>query len=121
MSEDWASIAAEVAFAIEDVGFAATITRKGTGGPSSPDQVNIVSKPAPVTFTVRVIDDGIKDRYAPGGLVTRKARVLTISTAGTTPVKKDRITVRGVEHEIQAVMPLAPGGVDLLYEVELEA
>lgn len=121
MAENWAAIAAEVAAGIAEVGFAATITRPGTGGPKSPEEVGFVPVPAPVTFTVTVIDDGIKDRYAPGGLVTRQARVLTIAATGVVPQKKDVITVRGVDHVIQQIMPLAPGGIDLLYEVELES
>lgn len=121
MSEDWAAIATEVGEAIASVGFAATITRPGAGGPASPQQVGSVPKPSPETFTVTVIDDGIKDRYAPGGLVTRRARVLTISATGAVPQEKDVITVRGVDHVIQEIIRLAPGGVDLLYEVELAA
>lgn len=121
MAEDWTAIAAEVSAAIAEVGFSATVTRKGAGGPTSPIMVDFTKVPEPDTFTVTVIDDGIKDRYVQGSLVTRKARVLTVSTAGATPQKDDTITVRGDEHQIEAVMPLAPGGVDLLYEVELAA
>lgn len=121
MAENWAAIAAEIGEAIASVGFPATITRPGTGGPQTPEQVGIVPAPAPVTFEVTVIDDGIKDRYAPGGLVTRQARVLTIAATGVVPQKKDTITVRGKPHVIQVIMPLAPGGVDLLYEAELES
>lgn len=115
--EDWAAIAAEVQDAIASVGFAATVSRT-TGGPVNPWDTG---PPTITTYTVTVIDDGIKDRYAAGSLILRKVRVLTIGAVGFVPAISDTITVRGVEHEIQAVMPLAPGGVDLLFEVELAA
>lgn len=116
--ENWSAVAAEVAGAIASVGFAATLklatTRADTpwGGPL---------KIAGDAFNVTVLDDGIKDRYGPGSMIVRRARVLTIGASGVVPQISDIITVRGVVHRIEAVMPLAPGGVDLLYEVEVAA
>lgn len=113
MSEDWAGIAAEVAEAIASVGFAATLeTQTATTGADD----------AP-TFTeeaITVIDDQITKRDA-GGMVTGSVRVLTIKGNGTVPVKGWRVQVRGSWHRIAAVRPLAPGGVDLLFDLELEA
>lgn len=118
MAEDWTAIAAEVAGAIAEVGFAATLLRQATG-PTTP--WDTTPDGAVTSYSVVVIDDGIVDRHAPGGLVTRRARVLTIGATGVVPAKSDRITVRGVTHAIGEVRPLAPGGTDLLYEVELAA
>lgn len=118
MSEDWAAIAAEVAGAIASVGFTATIARPTTG-PVTP--WDTTPEGTPDSIPVTVIDDAFKDRYVPGSLITRRVRVLTIGATGIVPVKSDRITVRGVEFEIGEVAALAPGGVDLLYEVDLSA
>lgn len=72
-------------------------------------------------FSVTILDDGIKNRYDGGSLIVRQVRVLTIGATGVVPAMSDLITVRGVEHRVTAVMPLAPGGTDLLYEVEIAA
>lgn len=112
MSEDWAAIAAEVADAIASVGFAATLETQTatTGADDAPTFANVA---------VTVIDDQITKRDA-GGMVTGFARVLTVKGNGTVPVKGWRVQVRGQWHRIAAVRPLAPGGVDILFDLELE-
>ena len=113
MSEDWAAIQAEVADAIASVGFTAYLEEMcptdGSEGGEEWAQVG------PIT----VIDDRITRRDA-SGMVTGTRRVLTIKGNGTVPVKGWRVEVRGATHRIAAVMPLAPGGVDLLFDLELE-
>ncbi len=116
MSVDYQGIADEVSAAIAEVGFTA-ILRKETGGAATPWDTGT---PAVTDTEITVIDDGIRDRYIAGTLTTRKTRVLTVAVAnGVIPAKADRVQVRGVFFEIEEVMPLAPGGVDLLYDVEL--
>lgn len=119
MAEDWLGIASEVADAIASVGFAATLTRPSATGPVTPWDTTPAG--AATDYDVTVLDDGIVDRYIPGSLITRRVRVLTIGATGVVPAKDDLITVRGVECKIEAVMPLAPGGVDLLYDIEVSA
>ena len=118
MSENWQQIAAEVADAIATVGFTATLQRATTQADTPWDGPLSIEG---ATFTVTVLDDGIKDRYAPGSMIVRRVRVLTIGAVGVVPAMSDTITVRGIAHRIEAVLPLAPGGVDLLYEVEISA
>lgn len=117
MAEDWNAIAAEVAAAIAEVGFAATITRRT--GPQTPwDNAPATETAYPVT----VVDDGIKTRYSradDGALIARTSRVLTIAADGIAPAMGDTITVRGQSHTIAGVTPTAPGGIDLLFDVEL--
>ena len=113
MAEDWAKVATEIADAIASVGFEATLeTQCDDGGPEGGAEFAQV---APIT----VIDDMIKRRDA-GGMVTGSVRVLTIKGNGTVPVKGWRVQVRGQWHRIAQVWPLAPGGVDLLFDLELE-
>lgn len=118
MAEDWAGIAAEVAAAIEEVGFAATLLRAAPGWqPQKPWDTGTAADPTSTPITV--IDDGVRDFFGPGGMLLRRARVLTIGATGLVPTTADRIVVRGETHDIAEVRPTAPGGVDLLYEVEL--
>jgi len=113
MSEDWAAIAAEVEEAIASVGFAATLERQcETDGSEGGAEYATVGE-------IIVIDDQVAKRDA-GGMVTGSRRVLTVKGNGTVPEKGWRVKVRGTWHRIAVVMPLAPGGVDLLFDLELE-
>lgn len=114
--EDWAAVAAEVADAIASVGFTAALRRAPIKQATPWDApVDIAGE----VFDITILDDGIKNRYDGGSLIVRQARVLTIGATGIVPAMDDLITVRGVEHRVTAVMPLAPGGTDLLYECEI--
>lgn len=118
MAEDWDAIAAEVAGALAEVGFTATLTRT-TGGAETPWGADAATV---TTYSVTVVDDGIKTLTQPqidGALIVRTARVLTIATGTVIPAMGDTITLHGQEHAIVWVMPLAPGGVALLFEVHL--
>lgn len=114
MAENWTAIAAEIADAIASVGFAATLERAGTE--TGPEYDPTFGAPAAVSITV--IDDQIRRRDA-GGTVTETVRVLTMG-AQVIPEKGDIVIVRGERLRIGKVMPLAPGGVDLLFDVEIE-
>lgn len=114
MSENWTAIAAEISQAIASVGFAATLEQAGTEtGPEYDPTFG-----PPVTAAITVIDDQIRRRDA-GGTVTETVRVLTMG-AQVIPEKGDIVIVRGERLRIGKVMPLAPGGVDLLFDVEIE-
>lgn len=113
MSENWAAVAVEIADAIASVGFTATLERQcATDGPEGGAEYATVGE-------ITVIDDQITRRDA-SGMVTGTKRVLTIKGNGVVPAKGWRVLVRGTWHRIAAVMPLAPGGVDLLFDLELE-
>jgi len=113
MSEDWAAVAAEIEDAIASVGFAAVLeVQNDNCGPEGGAEY---AEPEAIT----VIDDQIKRRDA-GGMVTGAVRMLTIKGNGTVPLKGWRVQVRGQWHRIAQVWPLAPGGVDLLFDLELE-
>jgi len=113
MSENWTAIAAEVAEAIASVGFTASLERQcETDGPEGGAEYATVGQ-------ITVIDDNITRRDATG-MVTGTTRVLTIKGNGAVPQKGWRVKVRDTWHRIAVVKPLAPGGVDLLYDIELE-
>lgn len=116
MSEDWTAIASEVADAIGSVGFTATLSRK-TSGPELPWDLPATGA---VEFSVTIVDSGWRQVYGPG-MVLRAAHMVTVAAEGTVPAVGDTLTFKGLQHHILRVDPLAPGGVDLLYDIEVEA
>lgn len=118
MSEDWAAVAADVSAAMSEVGFSATLTRPAPP-PATPWATPSGS---PQTFTITVIDGGIKTKYSradDGALIPRTVRALTIAAGGEAPQMGDTITIGGVAHEATAVMPTSPGGEVVVWQVEL--
>lgn len=115
MSEDWASVAADVSAAIASVGFAATLLEPGTEtGPEYDPTIG-----PDVQHAVTVIDDQITKRDT-NGTVTGTRRVLTMA-ADVVPVKGWRVIVRGQTLRIGNVTEAAPGGVSLMFDCEVDA
>lgn len=116
MSEDWGGIATEVADSLNDIGFDVTIEQPVTGsGGTLADPV----PGTPVSHVAKAIEKMIRRRDSEGA-VLQVIRALIIGTDVVTPDKGWLATVRGKKHRINEVRPLAPGGVDLLYVLELE-
>jgi len=115
MSENWAAVAADVTAALADAGFPVLLEQPGIASGTEYDPT--IS--GPVLHAVYAVDDMIRYRDR-DGVVTGTARVLTVG-ASVTPQKGWRVRV-GAErwHRIAEVMPLSPGGTDLLYDLTLE-
>lgn len=117
MAEDWEAIAAEVAAAVAEVGFAATLIQPGAPTGSAYDP----TPGADVTTPITIIDDTVmvSDRPMASDLLGK--RTITIATkAGMTPQRGDKIRVGSeTPAEIEEIRPLRPGGVVLLWEVDL--
>jgi hypothetical protein len=118
-----AAIAAEVAAALAEAGAAvgdgalgAVIKRQGDW--SGPDWDRVPGEI--VEYPVTVLDFNINVKDAAGTLTGEIRRRLLVEAAGVVPEKGDIITLRGVDHTVDTVETLAPGGVDLLYKVMLE-
>lgn len=131
MSEDWASVAAEVAEAIRSVGetddgYPAAIRREIVTGGTSFDPVT-----TPTYTTVHVIESNERVRSADGSYVDMSRRTLTVTAVpGFEPQKSDTVAVGITETEatessdwrtITEVRPLSPAGTALLYELDLMA
>lgn len=117
MAEDWSAIAQEVAGEIADVGFVVILEQ--------PSTVNLgtVADPSydpPQLVEVSALDGMIKKRDAEG-VITEMVRSLIVQVSDVVPEKGWRVQVRGKWHRINQVWPLAPGGVDLMYKLELES
>jgi hypothetical protein len=70
--------------------------------------------------TITAVDLNERVRDASGTLVGQTQRTLLVSTsAGVTPGKGDKVVIGGAEHEVSEVRPLSPGGVDVMFEVDL--
>lgn len=119
MSFDYAGLAARAALLVARFGRSATILRMSATQPATPWDETVAGSASELAVTV--VDMGIRDMYAPGGMITRRARVLLLAAAGVVPVKSDKVTLGSVTHEISEVRPLAPGGTDLVYEIEVAA
>lgn len=115
MSEDWAAVAADVATALAEVGFTATLEEPGEN--AGPEYDPIAG--AATEHSITVVDDETVRRDATG-TITGSTRVLTVAAGTVTPMKGWRVQVRGTWHRIAQVRPLAPGGVDLLFDLYLE-
>ncbi len=137
MSEDWASVAAEVEQAIRSIGdvsapdgHPATLRKPPSGAPAQPWEPPTGS---PTYHTVRVIVAERELRDINGTLIGQTKRTITISgAAGVIPSDDDRIA-EGITveqaiaagddavawQEIAKVRPLAPAGVAVLYEIDL--
>lgn len=115
--EDWSAIAADVAAALAEVGFTATLSRPGT--PTGPEYDPTPG--VPTMHTVKVMQDTIRLGLIDGAAVRAGDKLLIVASEGVTPTPADRITLGGVSMAVVRVEPLAPGGVDLLYEVLLRS
>lgn len=132
-----AQIAAEVAAALAEAGeetgagpLVCTI-RRASSSPLEPqkpwDEPSPLGDP-PDLFPVTGIEDVQDVRDMNGTLIGMKRRTLTINATGVAPLKSDTIAV-GIApddvvadtsfEEILEVMPVAPGGVPLMYELRL--
>ena len=112
--EDWTAIAAEVSAAIADVGLPVTVIRPGPG-PQTPWATDIQMAES---VTVTAVDMGIRQSRT-GGEITQ-ARVLLVAAGDNAPQIGDMVLMRGKRHAVMAVMPTAPGGVDVMHKVELQ-
>lgn len=115
MAENWAATAADVVEAIASVGFDVTILRK-TSGPVTPwDAAATVTS----SLTCKAIDGDTRRVRIDGTSEIRSVRVLLVAPGAAVPVQGDKVSVRGVTHDVGPVEVVAPGGVDLLHIVEL--
>lgn len=115
MAEDWSSIATEIAGEIADIGFDVVIEQ--------PSDTNIGTEADPeygpaIEHSVKAIERMLRKKDAEG-VVTETVRSLMVPTGTVVPQKGYRIQVRGKWHRIQECYTLAPGGVDLMYRIEL--
>lgn len=114
MAEDWAAVAADVAAALAEVGFAATLQRPSTG-PATPWDAAPVVAGATVAVTI------MQDRYALGlidGALIRADDRRILMSSSVAPTVADKLAIGSETLAIINVTPTAPGGTAVLYEVQ---
>lgn len=117
MTYDWAKKQATAARLITKYGQVCVLSQAGVR--SGPDWDPVIGEP--VLTDVTAVDLNILQKPEAGYLVTEQTRKLFIAVpAAVVPKQDDTITIGGAVHKLQTVKPLAPGGVTLFYEADLE-
>ena len=119
-----AQIAAEISAALREAAFDAgngdfTVRLKpAAAGQQTPwDAPETASDP----INLAGLDDNIREIYIQGSQATRLARMILVEAIeGVVPRNGDKLEVGGKDHLVLMVMPTAPFGVPVLYEVEIE-
>lgn len=122
---DYTSLAAEALGSLQDAGFSMTL-RRTTAGTFSPGG-GTLSGGSTDDYIVTGLDQaptmsqggGTGERFFSGVMVQADDRFLLLAAFGMeiVPAPGDLLIIDGVSYTIMAVIPVRPGGVDLLYRV----
>lgn len=117
MSTDWDEVAGDIAAAIDEEGFAATLLRPGvnTGSESNP------TIGAPIPEDVKIIRVSLDRLRRAGTLVegTKAAYLLAAEGLSAAPSTLDKLRISAKDHSILKSTETGPGGVDVLYTVQV--
>lgn len=131
-------IAAEITAALAEAGaatgdgtFICTLKRpaSGAGEPQNPWDAETGTAGSPTYYDLTAIQNSERVRDASGTLIGGTRTVLTVAAGGAVPGKADRIALGIAKADIDEntayrgiseVVPVAIGGVDLMYKVTLE-
>lgn len=115
MSVDWEGGAGEVADALAEVGMQAVIIQPGVrSGPESNPTYS-----APIEVTCSAMQESLSKLKAKGTLVEHTEAAYVVSSR-VAPTTADKLKIDGVSRKILRVDAEAPGGVDLLYTVQVK-
>lgn len=117
MAEDWDGIAAEVAVALADVGFTATLHRKSAS--TGPEWDPVIGPDT--THPLTAMQDMLGLSQIDGTLIRAGDMRLMCAAEGIRPTTADRVTVQGVSYAVVLCEPFAPGGVELYCDLLLRA
>lgn len=111
---DYARARATAERLIAKFGQAGAIRRIVASGPSYDPTLT------PVDHPCKLVDLDIDERTIDGTLVMRGDRMVYLSTEGLgiTPELSDKVLIGGVEHAIKNVLPLAPGGTVVFWQLQ---
>lgn len=115
MSVDWQGVADEVSGALSEVGFTANLKKVSNTGGSFYDPGQ-----SETAHTITVMQDEQRVRDGAGTLTERTMRTLTIAADGPEIEKGDLVVIDGTDHRISEARAVAPGGVVLFYEADLD-
>lgn len=118
MSEDWGAVAADVLEGLTEAGVGAYIIRAGT--PTGPTYNPTPGQPVPHACTV--VYDTWRDDQIDGTLIQRGDMKVLCASSGLsiTPMPNDSFkTVTGAPKSIINVEPLQPGGIPVMYVLQV--
>ncbi|MBB5573304.1 MULTISPECIES: hypothetical protein [Rhizobium] len=72
-------------------------------------------------FACVLVDLDYTQAHISNTLIQRGDRMIYLSTAGLSiaPMLEDRLLIAGVEHAIFDVLPLSPGGITVLWQLQV--
>ncbi|MCA2013515.1 hypothetical protein LCM17_18640 [Cereibacter sphaeroides] len=116
-----ADIAAEIAAALREAGaevgdgapLIATLTK--TPRPENPGDPD---PGPPVGYAVAVMVSDYDLQHVDGTQIQAHDRQVLMEAAEVAPLPGDKLTVNGTAYNVIRAMPLEPGGVALMYEVQ---
>lgn len=115
MSVDWEEVAGEVSDALAEVGMQAAIVQPGAkSGPESNPTFG-----APNEVTCSAMQESLSKLKAKGTLVEHTEAAYVVSSK-VAPTTADKLRVGGASRKILRVDVDAPGGVDLMYTVQVK-
>lgn len=114
MAEDWAKVASDVLEAIEEVGFNVVLIVRTSGKATPWDPAAEVTSET----TVKAIDRKPSRSRVDGTSEVQSQRGIIIP-ATVTPKLGDKIRMRGQTHDISKVRAVAPGGVDVMFILDI--
>lgn len=118
MAEDWVSISAEVALELGDVGTTAYIIRQGASGGTA-------TNPTPGTTTEHacsVVYETWNTRQIDGEVIRMTDQKVLCSVTDIVPQVGDKFAEQSggpAKTIVAPVMRLAPGGVNIMYELNV--
>lgn len=126
IAEEIAAALAEAGEAVGDGPLLCTLRKAGAGGRETP--WDTTPEPGPDLYELTALEVYLRLRDASGTLTGEQIRKLTVNATGAEPVNGDEIAVGVAKDavtpetkfaEITQVTKVAPGGVALMYELEL--
>lgn len=114
--EDWQTIAAEVAGALGDVGYGATLVRATWTGPDHDRQAG-----PDLLIPVKLLGDTLSLGLVNGTTIQASDRREMMAAEGTAPMPADSLRIGTTSYPIIRAEPFAPGGVALYYDLILRA
>lgn len=129
MSEDWTSVAADVAAGIAEAGMAGTIRRTITtgGDPWTPGSgtttvTNAACTLVIVEYTLREREStliGASDKKVLVSIPVTLPAYADDPASLNAPTAADQVIIQGRAHAIVRVMPVSPAGVPVLWEMQV--
>lgn len=117
MSDFYADLSSDAAELLEEFGQPVTLTHKGA---STYDEATATATTAQTTYQAHGVTVDYAERDIDGTKIKRGDQRVYMSAPGVAaPVSDDTMTIGGKAFKVINSSPLAPGGVNVLYDVQV--